>query len=34
MKNIWIIGAGYVAKEYAKVLNALDREYEVIGRDV
>jgi len=32
MKNIWIIGAGYVAKEYAKVLNALGREYEVIGR--
>lgn len=32
MKNIWIIGAGYVAKEYAKVLNALGREYVVIGR--
>lgn len=32
MRNIWIIGAGSIAKEYAKVLKALNVEYIVIGR--
>lgn len=32
MENIWIIGAGTIAKEYAKVLSALHKEYIVIGR--
>lgn len=32
MENIWIIGAGTIAKEYAKVLSALNKEYIVIGR--
>ena len=30
--SIWLIGAGYMAQEYAKVLNELAPEYEVIGR--
>lgn len=30
--KIWIVGAGNIAKEYAKVLNALNKEYVVIGR--
>ena len=30
--SIWLIGAGYMAQEYAKVLNELVPEYEVIGR--
>lgn len=34
MKQIWIIGAGSIAQEYAKVLNALGYEYEVIGRGI
>ncbi len=29
---IWIIGAGGMAREYAKVLNALDRKFICIGR--
>lgn len=32
MKKIWIIGAGSIAKEYAKVLNSMGCEYTVIGR--
>lgn len=32
MKTLWLIGAGSIAKEYAKVLNALKQEYLVIGR--
>ena len=32
MKNIWIIGAGGIAIEYAKVLIALGHEFTVIGR--
>lgn len=32
MEKIWIIGAGPIAQEYAKVLNSLGREYFVIGR--
>lgn len=32
MNNIWIVGAGAMAREYAKVLDALGREYTVIGR--
>ena len=30
--NIWLVGAGEMAREYAKVLNALGREFIVIGR--
>lgn len=30
--NIWIIGAGTIAQEYAKVLNKLGYDYIVIGR--
>ena len=30
--SIWLIGAGYMAQEYSKVLNELVPEYEVIGR--
>lgn len=30
--NIWIIGAGTIAQEYAKVLNSLGFDYIVIGR--
>lgn len=30
--NIWIIGAGTIAQEYAKVLNSLGYDYTVIGR--
>lgn len=29
---IWIIGAGVIACEYAKILNALDKEFICIGR--
>lgn len=32
MEKIWIIGAGGIAIEYAKVLKALGREFIVIGR--
>lgn len=32
MENIWIIGAGGIAMEYAKVLKALGRDFIVIGR--
>lgn len=32
MNKIWIIGAGIIAQEYAKVLETLGREYIVIGR--
>ena len=32
MANIWIIGAGTIAQEYAKVLNALNKQYQIIGR--
>lgn len=34
MEKIWIIGAGGIAQEYAKVLNALGHKYEVIGRGI
>jgi predicted dehydrogenase len=30
--SVWLIGAGYMAQEYAQVLNELGTEYEVIGR--
>ena len=30
--KIWLIGAGYMATEYSKVLDALNSEYLVIGR--
>lgn len=30
--NIWLIGAGTIAKEYAKVLSALDNDFLTIGR--
>lgn len=32
MNKIWIIGAGTIAQEYAKILEMLGREYIVIGR--
>ena len=32
--NLWLIGAGQMAQDYAKVLNALDFQFEVIGRGV
>jgi predicted dehydrogenase len=32
MKNIWLIGTGYMAIEYAKVLKALDINFITIGR--
>lgn len=32
MANIWIIGAGGIAIEYTKVLNALNKEFITIGR--
>lgn len=31
-KYIWLIGAGAIAKEYAKVLSALDKDFITIGR--
>jgi predicted dehydrogenase len=34
MHEIWLIGAGYMAKEYAKVLKGLNREFKVIGRGI
>lgn len=34
MANIWIIGAGGIAQEYAKVLNNLGYDYDVIGRGI
>lgn len=34
MKNIWIVGAGYMAQEYIKVLNGLKKEFTVIGRGI
>jgi predicted dehydrogenase len=30
--STWLVGAGYMAQEYAKVLNELISDYEVIGR--
>ena len=30
--STWLIGAGYMAQEYAKVLNILVSDYDVIGR--
>src|SRR5512136_387159 len=32
MKTVWLVGAGYMAKEYAKVLKLLRPEFAVIGR--
>lgn len=32
MNNIWIIGAGGIAEEYAKVLKSLNKSFIVIGR--
>ncbi len=32
MANIWIIGAGTIAQEYAKVLTALGYSFQMIGR--
>jgi predicted dehydrogenase len=32
MEKIWLVGAGYMAKEYARVLKGLKREFVVIGR--
>ena len=30
--KIWIIGAGKIAEEYAKILKSLDYDFIVIGR--
>ena len=30
--SIWLVGAGYMAQEYAKVLEQLVSNYQVIGR--
>ncbi|KPA09279.1 myo-inositol 2-dehydrogenase [Candidatus Magnetomorum sp. HK-1] len=32
LKKLWIIGAGQMAIEYAKVLNELNIDYDIIGR--
>lgn len=32
MNNVWIIGAGTIAQEYAKVLTALGYKFQMIGR--
>ncbi|MCE9540507.1 MAG: gfo/Idh/MocA family oxidoreductase [Bacteroidetes bacterium] len=32
MKNIWLVGTGYMAIEYAKVLKALDVNFVTVGR--
>ena len=32
--NLWLIGASQMAQDYAKVLNALDNRFEVIGKGV
>jgi len=32
MEKIWLVGAGYMAKEYARVLKGLKSEFLVIGR--
>ena len=32
MISTWLVGSGYMAQEYAKVLNELAPNYEVIGR--
>jgi predicted dehydrogenase len=32
LNKVLIIGSGYMAKEYAKVLKSLDLEFEVVGR--
>ena len=31
--SLWLVGAGSMAQEYAKVLNGLGQEFEVIGRN-
>lgn len=31
--NIWLIGAGKMAQEYVKILNSLEYDFLVIGRD-
>lgn len=34
MNNIWLVGAGKMAQDYAKVLKGLDKGFVVIGRGV
>lgn len=34
MKKLWLVGAGEMAQEYAKVLKALSIQVEVIGRSI
>jgi predicted dehydrogenase len=34
MDNLWIIGSGRMAENYARVLNSLNQPFEVIGRGV
>ena len=31
-KDIWLVGPGYMGIEYAKVLDSLNAEYQVLGR--
>lgn len=33
-KDVWLIGAGYMAREFAKVLKGLDADFITIGRGV
>jgi predicted dehydrogenase len=33
-EDIWLIGAGYMAQEYAKVLKGQNRKFSVIGRSI
>lgn len=33
-KNIWLIGAGYMAVEYAKVLQGMNIPFKVVGRGI
>ena len=32
LTSVWIVGAGAMAVEYAKVLSALEKQYTVVGR--
>ena len=34
VKNIWLIGAGYMAVEYAKVLQGMNIPFKVVGRGI
>ena len=34
VRNIWLIGAGYMAVEYAKVLQEMNVPFKVAGRGI